>query len=146
MWPTQLVRRNGRGFDNSLSLGDDVNRALAQWWGDGGETGVPGVYPVDIREDENHIYVDAELPGFKNSEVEVTLENGLLHIQAERKEETEPKGEVHLRERRFTRVSRSFSMPNTVDEKKVEAALQNGVLHLTLNKREEVKPKKIAIK
>ena len=42
-------------------------------------------YAVDIREDADHIYVDAELPGFKKDEVEITLENQTLTISAERK-------------------------------------------------------------
>ena len=104
-----------------------------------------GFYPVDVHEDDNHLYVDAELPGFKKDEIELTLEKGVLSINAERKE-AEVKGEKHLAERRYTKVSRNFSLPVEVDEAKVEANLEDGVLHVTLHKREEIKPHKIEVK
>jgi HSP20 family protein len=106
-------------------------------------------YGVDIREDADHIYVEAELPGFKKDEVNVTLENQQLTIQAERTSEVrkgeEPKGELLLQERRYGRYLRSFTLPPTVDESKVDAKLSDGVLTITLNKREEVKPRKITV-
>ncbi len=144
MLPTQ-VRRAGRTDTPIDFLQDEFNRMLSRWWSEGSERGTTGIYPVDIREDDDHIYVEAELPGFKREEVDVTLENGMLHILAHRKEE-EKKGEAHVAERRFVRVARSFTLPNTVDETKVDAKLTDGVLYLTLNKREEVKPRKIEVK
>jgi HSP20 family protein len=145
MLPTQ-VRRSGR---YNPEVDDFFNGMLRRWWGeggDGGAAGTTGVYPVDVREDQDHIYVDAELPGFKREEIEVTLENGMLHIAAERRPQPNQKGEPHLQERRFTRVARSFTLPNTLDEGKVDAKLEDGVLHLTLHKREEVKPRRIEVK
>ncbi len=138
------IRRGYRTESPLDNLQDEFNRTLSRWWSDG-DRSVTGIYPVDIREDNDHIYVEAELPGFKKEDVEITLENGLLHIVAQRKVE-EKKGESHLAERRFTRVARSFTLPNTVDDTKVDARLDSGVLHLTLNKREEVKPRKIEVK
>jgi HSP20 family protein len=106
-------------------------------------------YGVDIREDADHFYVEAELPGFKKDEVNVTLENQTLNIIAERNTETakgdESKGEMLLQERRWGRYQRSFTLPPTVDESKVDAKLADGVLTITLNKREEVKPRKITV-
>jgi len=124
---------------------DELSRALSKNWFDEGEATSLGAYPVDIHEDDDHVYVEAELPGFDKDEVEVTLENGILRINAERKSE-EKKGQPHLTERRFTRVSRAFSLPTTVDEGKVDAKLNDGVLNLTLDKRDEVKPRKIQVK
>ena len=102
-------------------------------------------YPVDVHEDDNHLYVDAEMPGFQKDDVSVTLEKGILSISAERNAE-EKSGEKHLSERRFTKVARSFTLPVEVDENKVDAKLVDGVLHLTLHKKEEVKPRKIELK
>ena len=105
-------------------------------------------YGVDIREDPDHFYVEAELPGFKKDEVDLTLENATLTISAERKESTSSsgkKGESLLQERRWGRYIRSFTLPPTVDESKVDAHLEDGVLTITLNKREEVKPRKITV-
>jgi HSP20 family protein len=107
---------------------------------------VLGVYPVDIHEDDNVIHVDAEMPGFKKDEIEVTFENGVLNIGAQRKADETKKGEAHLTERRYTRVARAFTLPNTVDAGQIEASLVDGVLHLKLHKRAEVKPRKIEVK
>ncbi len=105
-------------------------------------------YGVDVREDQDHIYVEAELPGFSKEDVDITLENQTLTISAERKadrEETARKGEYLLRERRYSRFQRSFTLPPTVNDQSVNAKLENGVLTITLNKREETKPRKIQV-
>jgi HSP20 family protein len=106
-------------------------------------------YGVDVREDADHLYVEAELPGFKKDEIDVTLENQTLTISAERKSETkeggEKKGDWLLRERRYSRFLRSFTLPPTVDDQKVDAKLNDGVLTITLNKREETKPRRITV-
>jgi HSP20 family protein len=106
-------------------------------------------YGVDVREDADHVFVDAELPGFRKEEVDITLENSVLTITAQRKSDanngTENKSEWLLRERRFTRFVRSFTLPHTIDEQSVKAALTDGVLTITLNKREETKPRKVQV-
>src|SRR5205823_2257783 len=115
----------------------------------GNDGGRLAPYGVDVREDADHIYVEAELPGFRKDDVDITLENQTLTISAERKEEMEEgkqkKGELLLNERRYTRFLRSFTLPPTVDEQTVNAKLADGVLTITLNKREETKPKKISV-
>ena len=78
-------------------------------------------------------------------QVNVTLEEGVLRINAQRQSKTEDKRETHLTERRFTRVSRAFTLPTAVNEDRVKANLTDGVLHLTLSKREEVKPRRIQV-
>jgi HSP20 family protein len=114
--------------------------------GDGNQRLAP--YAVDVREDADHFYVEAELPGFNKDDVNITLENQMLTIAAERKNERKengPKGELLLHERRYNRFLRSFTLPPTVDEQTVNARLENGVLTVTLNKREETKPRRIAV-
>ena len=114
--------------------------------GDGGQRLAP--YAVDVREDADHFYVEAELPGFSKEDVDITLENQMLTIAAERKSEKEEKskkGELLLHERRYNRFLRSFTLPPTVDEQTVNAKLDNGILTITLNKREETKPRKIQV-
>ncbi len=103
-----------------------------------------GAYPVDMREDDKNVYVDAELPGFDKQEINVTLEDGALNISAERKAEEET-GTSHLKERRYTRVQRRFSLPASVDESKVDAKYENGVLHLKMPKTPEEKPRRIKV-
>ena len=104
-------------------------------------------YGVDVREDADHLYVEAELPGFKKDEIDITLENQTLTISGERRETpaNEKKGEWLLNERRYTRFQRSFTLPPTVSEQSVDAKLSDGLLTITLNKREESKPRKITV-
>jgi HSP20 family protein len=140
------TRRN-TGIDDSFDLmSQDMNRMLRRWWQDAPSTDLVGRYPVDISEDENHVFVEAELPGFSKDEIEVTLERGVLTIEAQRKVEQHKDSKQHLTERRFARAARAFTLPTPVDESKVDAKLSNGVLHLTLNKRDEVKPRRIEVK
>lgn len=114
---------------------------------DGGNYLAP--YGVDVREDADHIYVEAELPGFKKEEVDIHLENQTLTISAHHHENQEQKPadkqEWLLRERRYTRFQRSFNLPPTVDANSVVAKLNDGILTVTLNKREETKPRRIAV-
>jgi len=145
MLPTPIRNRTRALFDNPFGALESELARVANYWSGDEQTGT-AFYPVDVREDDGHIYVDAELPGFTKEDIDITLSNGVLTIQAERKETEDKPGERHLTERRFRRVSRSFTMPKTVDTDKVEATLRDGVLHLVLSKREDVKPRKIEVR
>jgi HSP20 family protein len=130
-------------------LDREFNRMLGRYWNTGAE--VPATlapYAVDVHEDGDHFYVEAELPGFNKDDVEITLEDGVLTIRAEQKAESRQGGTerttLHI-ERRWTRFERSFTLPTAVNENSVKAALDNGMLTITLDKREETKPRKIQI-
>ncbi len=128
-----------------VELQDELGRFLGDAWGAAGRSAPLG-YRVDVREDADHVYVEAELPGLTKDEIEITLEDGLLTIAGEKKAEREEQEEnFHVRERRFGRFSRSFQLSSVVDEQKVHATLKEGVLLVTLDKREEVKPKRIEV-
>ena len=102
---------------------------------------------VDISETEEAFHIAAELPEVKKDDVKVTLENGVLTLQGERKEEREEKGrKIHRIERSYGRFVRSFTLPDLVDDTKVKAEFKNGVLHLHLPKSEKAKPKAIEVK
>ena len=147
MLPTLMRRRSHPLLHAAFDpFPDFFDRALDRA-GDAAETSdVYGAYPVDIHEDDTQIYVEAELPGFTSDQIDVTLDSGVLSIAAQRDEKPEREGTTHLAQRRFTRVNRRFSMPDSVDEQNVEAKLEHGVLHLTLAKRPEVQPRKIEVK
>ncbi|MEM1354062.1 MAG: Hsp20/alpha crystallin family protein [Planctomycetota bacterium] len=134
-----------RVFDNPIDLLRDVDRAFNGRFGLD-DTEATAKYPVDIHEDEHGLTVEAELPGFSKDQVEVNVEQGVLTITAERDASAPTGGKSHLRERRFTRVARKFSLPTTVDTTQVDATLADGILTLKLPKREEVKPRKIEVK
>jgi HSP20 family protein len=123
----------------------EFGRFLAPWAGVVEDSELVGRYPVDVREDADHIFVDAEMPGFGKDDIAVTLERGVLSIVGERKPE-EVKGQKHLSERRYTKLARSFTLPTPVDEASVEASLKDGVLSLKLHKRQEVKPRRIEVR
>lgn len=134
----------GRGFNAPFDtlrreLDRAFDRALPEQQQD-----LIGAYPVDIRETNDQVVVEAELPGFEKQDVDVTLESGVLTIQAQREDQGE--GERHLNERRFTRVARSFTLPQSVDENSVDAQLDNGVLTLTLSKKEASMSRRIEVK
>jgi HSP20 family protein len=148
--PTR-VNRGAALLDPTELLGRDFENMFNRWLGvrEGGSGQALAPYGVDIREDNDHFYVEAELPGFKKEEIDVTLENQTLTISAERnvenKQGDEKKGDMLLHERRYSRFLRSFTLPPTVDEGSVNARLNDGVLTITLNKREETKPRKIKV-
>jgi len=102
---------------------------------------------LDIREREHDFLVHADLPGVKKENIDINLENGVLTITAESKQETEEKdGERLLRqERRYGRYVRSLRLGNDIDGTKVKASYDDGVLEVTLPKAEASKPKKIAV-
>ena len=148
--PTR-VNRGGGLLDPSDLLSRDFETMFNRWMGGRETNGTQPLAPygVDIREDNDHFYVEAELPGFKKDEIDITLENQTLTISAERRVENrqgdEKKGELLLHERRYSRFLRSFTLPPTVDEGSVNARLADGVLTVTINKREETKPRKIKV-
>ena len=144
-----LPTRVPQGYVDPVdSLNREFNTMLGRFFGaqDGGGARL-APYGVDVREDADHIYVEAELPGFRKEDIDITLENSTLTISAERKESKQQDDQADwlLRERRYSRFLRSFTLPPTVDERSVDAKLNDGVLTIALNKREETKPRKISV-
>ncbi len=102
---------------------------------------------VDITETEGEYAIKAELPEVRKEDVKITVEDGVLTLQGERKQEKEETGrKYHRIERSYGRFVRSFTLPDTVDESKVRADYAEGVLHLHLPKSEKAKPKQIEVR
>jgi HSP20 family protein len=102
--------------------------------------------PVDIYEDEHGIVLKLEVPGMKQDDLDVRLENQTLTVRGERKFESEEKQENFQRiEHRYGSFYRAFTLPTTVDAENVTAQYDAGVLKLELKKRAETKPKQIKI-
>ena len=102
---------------------------------------------VDISETDGEYLIKAELPEVKKEDVKVTVENGVLTLQGERRQEREEKGKKYHRvERSYGSFVRSFTLPESVDEGGVKAEYKDGVLNLHLPKSEKVKPKAIEVK
>ena len=104
--------------------------------------------PVEITETDNEIMLTAELPGMTKDNVEISLEDNVLTLRGEKKEEwTEDVKErrLHVFERTYGAFQRSFTLPREVDAEKVWADFTNGVLTLHLPKAERAKGRKIEI-
>ncbi|MCI0708511.1 MAG: Hsp20/alpha crystallin family protein [Ignavibacteriae bacterium] len=102
---------------------------------------------VDITEKENEYLVNVELPGINKDDVKIMVENNVLTIRGERKQDQETKQDGYRRvERSYGAFQRSFKLPNTVKAEKIDASYKDGVLTVTLPKAEEAKPKQIEVK
>jgi HSP20 family protein len=113
-------------------------------WGFGGYN-VPA---VDVEENDKDYVVTAELPGYKEDEVQVNVEKHVLHLSSQKSEKHDEKdGKKYLiKERCYQSFERSFSLPEDVDEANIQGSFKDGVLTLTLPKKELAQPKKIQIK
>lgn len=102
---------------------------------------------VDIAENSDGFEIHAELPGMKEADVNITLDNNVLTISGEKKQEVkdEQNGSYCRIERSYGRFERSFSLPNTIKAEAVRAAFEDGVLRISLPKAEQAKSRKIAI-
>lgn len=105
------------------------------------------VYPaLLISEDENAIYVEAEVAGVRPEDAEISIEGETLTIKGERKAPAlEEKGSYHRREVEYGTFNRAVTLPTRIDVDKITARSANGILYITLPKAEEVKPKKISV-
>jgi HSP20 family protein len=127
-------------------LAERVNRAFAGTPARREEELGAWLPPVDIAEDKDRIVLTAELPGFKENQIEIQMEGGVLTLRGERKFEEEKEGRnYHRVERSYGQFVRSFTLPNNVDRDNIKASFSNGLLEIALPKREEAKPRQIRI-
>lgn len=103
---------------------------------------------IDVSETESAYLVKAELPGVARDGLNVTINDGVLTINAERKEEKkdEKDGRLIRQERYYGKFVRSLRLGSDIDEARIDARYEDGVLHLTLPKTAEIKPRKVDIK
>jgi HSP20 family protein len=103
---------------------------------------------VDIQETSKELRLDLELPGIREEDVEIEVENGVLSVRgqksAERKEEDE-EGRYHLVERTYGTFFRSFQLPQGVDDEQIHADFDKGVLRIRIPKAALPQPRRIQI-
>ncbi len=134
-------------FRNFRSLQSEINRLFDRDMEESTGQMTAWAMRVDIREDENQIVIQADVPGMKQEDIHVNVDNGQLTISGERKfEDAENKDSYHRVERSYGRFSRTFQLPNTTDTGNISASYTNGVLVVTLPKLEEAKPRAIEVK
>ena len=118
-------------------------------FGSGGSRGFALTPSMDVKETDKEIVVETELPGLDEKDISLTVQNGVLTIQGEKKLDYDEKKEnYHVMERRYGSFQRSLRLPDIIDDTKIDARFDNGVLRVMLPKRPELagEQRKIDIK
>ena len=124
---------------------NDVIPGPAGLFGDG-ERARAALLPVDIRRDGDQLVIEAPAPGFDSNEVQVTVDGGVLTIDAHHEQETEDKKEEYLRKERFTgRLFRQVSLPVEVIGEKAQASFKDGMLIVRAPLSRKTEPKRIPV-
>ena len=144
-----LVRRSPNGvyavrpFFRTFNLLDEVEEMARTAF-------ESGLSPrMDMYEEDKQVVIKAELPGINKKDIDITLEDDVIAIKAEKKEEKEEgeKGTTHYTlERRFGQYERRMTLPAKVDAENITATLKKGLLEIKLPRAEEPESKHIDIK
>ncbi|HIJ72104.1 MAG TPA: Hsp20/alpha crystallin family protein [Planctomycetes bacterium] len=138
-----LQRQTNRLFDDLFdNFGIEPFGRAGEWAG--------GFSPdTNVTEDDKNVYVSAELPGMDTGDIDLSLNDNILVIKGEKKQEQESRGKgcYHI-ERSYGTFERVLNLPCEVDQSKADAKFEKGVLNITLAKKvqDERKVKKIAIR
>jgi HSP20 family protein len=149
---TTNPRREKMIYRTSLSspvfgLRREIDRLFEDTFGRG-ESGAAWSPAVDIRESDNELNLELELPGIKPEEVEITADNGILTIRGEKRgerKEGDENSRYHMVERSYGSFMRSFQLPQGLDESKIEADYSDGILAVRIPKTALPQPRKIQI-
>ena len=138
-------------FRDLRTLQEEVNRLfstnLTRAFDDEGIGRGAWAPSVDIYENKDQIVLEAELPGMRQEDFDLSIENNVITLRGERKfEKTDETDNYHRVERSYGSFTRSFTLPQTVTAEGATAEYSNGVLRVTLPKREETKARRIEIK
>jgi HSP20 family protein len=146
-----MVFRNQHVMNQVVQLRDEVDRLLTNALNSSPVVGarrfVTGLsfQALNVWEDEGHVYVEAELPGVKADDLDVSVVDDELTLKGKRSEDAPEKAAFHRRERGLGEFTRMLRLPSPVNADQVQASLDNGVLLLTLPKAESAKPRKIKV-
>lgn len=138
-----------RPLRDVVGIRDDMDRLFHNFFGpewNGTTLDSPWQPSMDLAENENDVVITAELPGIGKEDVKLSMQDNVLVIRGEKKQERTEKDEsFHRVERSYGTFQRSIVLPTAVDSKKIKAHFNNGVLKITLPKAEEAKRKEIPI-
>lgn len=134
-------------FRDLVSMRDDMDRLFETFFGTRPQSFDDFWRPaVDIEENNGNLMVRAEIPGMTKDDIKVSVQDDLLTISGERKQENETKDKTfHRIERCYGKFRRMIRLPAQVDADKVKASYKDGVLNVTLPKPESLKPKNIDV-
>ncbi|MEN6333235.1 MAG: Hsp20/alpha crystallin family protein [Phycisphaerales bacterium] len=149
--PSRALRH--RGAESFMRPFDEMRRMMEDFWmtpfeemGRWSQTFTPR---VDVKEEDNHVVVSAELPGIDQKDIDVTVTRDSVRIAGEKKREEEKEERGYYRhETSYGSFERVIDLPSEVDENKADAEFSKGVLTIRLPKSEQArsKQKKVEIK
>jgi len=143
-------RRPFEAFQSLRRLNSALDEAFGSWpfqQDDSGAITSAWQPACDVFEDTDAVKIVAELPGVKPEDVKLSLENNLLTIRGEKKQEAEERNErVHRYERSYGSFERAFMLPSTVDGDKISADYRDGVLTIMVPKVERARPREIPVR
>lgn len=132
-----------RPLRDLVKMDVDLDRMINRFFGRDDELWSPA---IDVVEEEGNLVVHAEIPGMNKDDIKVVVNDNVLTISGERKQESETKDKrFHRVERYYGRFSRQMMLPSSVDSTKVKAKYQDGVLTVILPKPEALKEKQIEV-
>jgi len=146
VWPSRPT------FDGPFADFDQLRRDLLRWLDGVGnealaEVGAGVFPPINVTQDDNNLYVRAELPGVKPSELSISALRNRLSIAGQRQIPPEhERGSYHRKERAEGSFSRVVTLPTEVEADRVSAQYADGILTIHLPKAEQAKPRQIAVK
>ena len=124
---------------------DQLEHVVDQFFGPAGGRGIQAYYvPACVWEDSNSYHIEMDLPGVKRENVDLTFEKGTLRITSERSSPEDITSTL-VDERRYGKVTRTVSLPESIDPESISGKLTDGVLHVTVSKKPEAQPKRIEI-
>ncbi len=131
---------------------EEMSERLNRLFGEpgGGEAARRAVWSpaVNVEETNDELLLTAELPGMNIDDIHIEVENNVLSLRGEKKEEREAKEDrrYHLWERCYGSFERSFTLPRTVKPEEISAQFKDGILHVQMPKAPEAKSRQITIK
>ena len=133
------------------SLFDDFFKPWNEWFDEGGNLfRVMNIPAVNITEKENQYQVALAAPGLKKDDFKIDVSGNMLTISCEKEESRDESGKkFNRKEYNYSSFSRSFTLPDEVNQDKIEARYEEGVLNITLPRREAAKKssaRQIAVK
>jgi HSP20 family protein len=124
---------------------DQLDHVVDQFLGPVAARGIQAYYvPACVWEDTDSYHVEMDLPGVSRENVELTFEKGTLRITTERSTPQEFRSAL-VDERRYGKVTRTVTLPESIAPDSIAGKLTDGVLHVTVAKKPEAQPKRIEI-
>jgi len=143
-----MLVRTTNGFHPVLNLRSEMDRMVRNYFGPAvarAASVAAGFPPLNVWEEGDTLYAEAEVPGVKSEDIDVSVVGSDLILHGQRQSDQSEGTSYHRQERGFGEFNRVLRLPAEVDANRVEAQLTDGVLTITLPKAESAKPRKIQV-